>query len=325
MRTWFKSLLVLLLVLFVAVGCVNSNGRQVPPTVLQSIPINSVEYTAYGDADYVTAFVIEPVTSYLVPVSLSCKLLDVPPIDFVIAVLNGDIEVPGFRTVGTVQARIEQASLVDGLVTLEMSSGFQSWVMRNLVDERNFVQAAVLSLTGFDDVETIRFVTNGKEIHGTVFVYPMDLPIYRPQIVNSVPTSGQNAILYLRLRSAKLLVPYTKPVEESDPLVVLNELIKFKGSDNLVSPVPGGLILKGLRIEDGTALLNLDKSAVTHIMQGTLDEQSVLDAMVHTLLEFSGIQRVQILVDGRVLGPLSTNVDLSRAIGKTPINQVIIP
>ena len=72
-------------------------------------------------------------------------------------------------------------------------------------------------------------------------------------------------------------------------------------------------------------LFRSDKSAVTHIMQGTLDELLVLDAMVHTLLEFSEIKRVQILVDGRVLGPLSTNVDLSRAIGKTPINQVIIP
>lgn len=325
MRIWFKLLLVLLLALFVAVGCVNSNGRQIPPALLQSIPMNSVEYTAYGDAEYVTAFVLEPATSFLVPVSLSCKLAELSPMDFAIAVLNGDIEVPGFRTVGTVQARIENVSLVDGLVTLEMSGDFQSWVMRNLVDERNFVQATLLSLTGFDDVETIQFVSNGKEIHGTVLVYPMDLPIYRPQIVNSVPSFGQNAILYLRLRSAKLLVPFSKPVEERDPLVALNELVKFKGSDNLVSPVPGGLIVKGLRVEDGTALLNLDKSAVTHIMQGTLDERLVLDAMVHTLLEFSEIKRVQILVDGRVLGPLSTNVDLSRAIGKTPINQVIIP
>lgn len=144
-------------------------------------------------------------------------------------------------------------------------------------------------------------------------------------MVNSVPSSGASAILYLRLRGANLLVPYTKLVEKRDPLVVLNELLRFKGTDNLVSPVLGGLVVKGLRIENGIALLNLDKSAVTHIMQGTLDEQLVLDAMVHTLLEFTEIRQVQVLIDGRVLGPLSTNVDLSRAIGKTPINKQLLP
>ena len=325
MRIGMKLLSIVLLVFFVAVGCVNSNGRHVPPSVLQSIPINSVEYTAHGDAEYVTAFVLERSTNYLVPISLNRKSADVEPIDFAIAVLNGDVEVPGFRAVGAVQARIENASLVDGLVTLEMSSGFQSWVMRNLVDERNFVQATVLSLTGFVDVNAIQFFSNGREIHGTVFVFPMDRPISRPQIANSVPSSGISAILYLRLRGTNLLVPYTKLVDRRDPLGVLNELLRFKGSDNLVSPIPGGLTVKGLRIEDGSAMLNLDKSAVTHIMQGTLDEQLVLDAMVHTLLEFSEIRQVQILVDGRVLGPLSTNVDLSRAIGRTPINKQALP
>ena len=130
----------------------------------------------------------------------------------------------------------------------------------------------------------------------------MDRPISRPQIANSVPSSGISAILYLRLRGTNLLVPYTKLVDRRDPLGVLNELLRFKGSDNLVSPIPGGLTVKGLRIEDGSAMLNLDKSAVTHIMQGTLDEQLVLDAMVHTLLEFSEIRQVQILVDGREIG-----------------------
>ncbi|KAF0197674.1 MAG: lipoprotein LpqB GerMN domain-containing protein [Bacillota bacterium] len=324
MRFGLKLLSIVLLVFLVTVGCVNTNGRHIPPSLLQSISINSVEYTAYGDAGYVTVFVLERATSYLVPVSLS-KPADVQPIDYAIAILNGDVEVPGFRTFGTVQARIERASFVDGLVTLEMPSGFQSWVMRNLVDERNFVQATVLTLTGFVDVEAIQFFSNGREVHGTVFVYPMDRPILRPQVVNTAPSSGLSAILYVRLRSANLLVPYTKLVERRDPLWVLNELFKFKGSDNLVSPIPGTLIVKGLRIEDGTALLNLDKSAVTHIMQGALDEQLVLDAIVHTLLEFSEIRQVQILIDGRVLGPLSTNIDLSRAIGKTPINQLIIP
>lgn len=325
MRTGLKLLSALLLVLFVAVGCVNGNGRQVPPALLQSIPLNLVEYTAYGDAEYVTAFVTERATGYLVPVSLSRRPADVHPIDFAIAVLNGDIEVPGFSTVGTVQARIERATLADGLVTLEMASGFQNWVMRNLVDERNFVQATVLSLTGFIDVKAVQFFSNGKEVHGTVYVFPMDRPISRPHMVNSVPSSGQSAIFYLRLRGVNLLVPYTKLVERRDPLGVVNELLKFKGSDNLVSPIPGGLVVKGLRVEDGTALLNLDQSAVSHIMQGTLDEQLVLDAMVHTLLEFSEIKQVQVLIDGRVLGPLSTNVDLSRAIGKTPINKQLLP
>jgi len=317
-------MLLVLVVFFVAVGCVNGNGKQIPPATLQSVPTHVVEYTAYGDSEYVTIYLVESNSNYIVPTSVR-READDSPLSLALSVLNGELQVPNFRGVAAPQAFIEDAVLADGVITLNMPASFQSWVMRNLAEERNFIQATVLTLTSFKDITSVRFLANGRDLFGTVFVYSMDRPIPRPQIINSSPESGASVVLYLRLRGTNVLVPYTKTVERRDPLLALNELLRFKGHDTLASPIPGGITIKGLRVDDGTAYLNLDKSAVTHIMQGTLDEHLVLDSLVHTLIEFQEIRQVQILVDGRVLGPLSNNVDLSRAIGRTPINKQLLP
>lgn len=323
MRMGSRFIAIMLLVLFVAVGCANSNGKTPSPsTLLQSIPVQAVEYTAYGDAEYVTVYMLHKTANYLVPISVE-REVELTPFDKSVELLNGSLQIGDFRTVGSPQSQIHGAVLQDGIVTLQMAAGFQNWVVRNLAEERNFVQAAVLTFTSFCDVTAVQFLADSHRVFGTVSQYSLEKPIPRPQIVNSAPGSAASVILYLRLRGTNILVPYSKQVERREPLSGLNELFNFRGIDDLVSPIPGGINIKSLRIEDGTAVLNLDKGAVSHILQGTLDEQLVLDGLIHTLLEFSEVRQIQILIDGRVLGPVGTNVDLSRTIGRTPVNRYL--
>jgi len=83
--------------------------------------------------------------------------------------------------------------------------------------------------------------------------------------------------------------------------------------------------MQSVRVEDGIATVNLDKTSVSLLLQGALDERLVLDALVYTLLEFPEVKQVRFLVDGRVLGPLGSHVDLSRPLGRTPINMLPAP
>ena len=80
--------------------------------------------------------------------------------------------------------------------------------------------------------------------------------------------------------------------------------------------------MRGVAVEDDVAIVDLERRVVNLFLQGAFNEQIVVDALVHTLLEFPEISQVQFLIDGRVLGPVSANIDLSRPLGRTPINLV---
>jgi spore germination protein GerM len=208
------------------------------------------------------------------------------------------------------------------VLTLDMPPAFQAWVTRNLAEERAFVKAAVLTLTSFQDITAVRFTINGRPMRASVGPFELAEPISRPTAVNSLPAANNATVLYLKLRDSDLLVPWAVPAPRRDPAVALQELIRFRGHERLVSPVPRNLAVQSVRVEEGLAIVNLDKASVSLFLQGTVNQQLVLDALVYTLLEFPGIKGVQFLVDGRVLAPLGANIDLSKPIGRTGINRV---
>lgn len=327
MRVTLKLIVAVMLVCFVAVGCVNSYGRApvAPPSMLHAVSIPSCEYSTNSDIDYVSVYVLERASGLLVPISVSRKADDPPPVEFAVSLLNGGFSASNYRLFGVPQSRIQQVSLDNSILTVTLPPEFQTWVTRNLAEERGFVQSVVLTFTSFQDVEAVRFMTNGKPMYGTVGQFQLDKPIPRPQSVNAAVVNGASAVLYLRLRNSNVLVPLSRPVEKRDPATALLELVKFRGTDSLVSPLPASVSVKSVRVENGVATVNLDKNVVTLLLQGAFDEQLVLDALVHTLLEFVEIKQVQLLVDGRVLGPLGSNVDLSRPLSRTPINKLVAP
>lgn len=327
MRFALKLSVVVVLVVFVAVGCVSSHGRipVAPPAVLSSVSAPVSEYTTTGGTDYVSIYVLERTSGFLAPVSVPRKADDPPPVEYAVSLLNGGFSSSNYRLFGAPQSRIQRVTLENNVLTVTFSPAFQTWVTRNLAEERGFVQSVVLTFTSFQDVAAVRFMTNGHPMHGTVGHFQLDRPVPRPQVVNATVSSGASAVLYLRLRNANVLVPLSRPVEKREPDTALSELIRFRGTDSLVSPLPANVAVKSVRVENGVATVNLDKNVVTLMLQGAFDEQVVLDAVVHTLLEFPEVKQVQFLVDGRVLGPLGSNVDLSRPLSRTPINKLVSP
>lgn len=320
MRKW---LLVLVLVaLSLAVSCTNEPSRApLVPLVAHNAHSQRAHYTASGESPFVVVYVLERATGWIVPLSVA-REPGQTPLEQAVRLLNDGAWPEDFRTLGAGQSRIQGTTLRDTVLTVDMPPAFQAWVTRNLAEERSFVKATVLTLTSFRDITAVRFTINGLPMHGAVGSFQLAEPIGRPTAVNSLLATGNSVVLYLRLRDADLLVPWAVPAARRDPAVALQELIRFRGHEKLVSPVPNNLSVQSVRVGEGLAIVNLDKASVSLFLQGTVNQQLVLDALVYTLLEFPDIKEVQFLVDGRVLAPLGSNLDLSRPIGRTEINRV---
>ncbi|MBT9157511.1 MAG: hypothetical protein DDT36_00493 [Firmicutes bacterium] len=321
MRAWMKMFVVVLLALFMATGCLNVARRG---TDAPTAPV-ATSYTTDGNAPFVSVFVVHQASSHLVPVSVSRKLDGSSPVEQAVFLINGGFVSPGFRLPGGPEARIVGVSHQGSTLEVEMTGAFQAWVSRNQAEQRTFIGAVVLTLTTFADVEAVRLVIAGRPVQGVVGGFNLSHPLARPSAINSVQLAEPHVVLYARMPDRDLLVPITVPVPRREPAMALQALLNFPPSDGLVSPVPRGVQFRGISVENGVAIVNLDKTVVNLFLRGAFHEQIVVDALVQTLLEFPQVKKVQFLVDGRVLGPLSANIDLSAPIGRTPINHIVLP
>ena len=317
-----KWLLVLVLVaLSLAVSCTTEPSRApLVPLASENTHSPRVRYTASGDSPFVVVYVVERATGWIVPLSVTRDPSQTPLEQAVSLLRNGSLP-QDFRTLGASQSRVQGLTLRDSVLTVDMPPAFGVWVTRNLAEERAFVKAMVLTLTTFQDIASVRFTINGLPMHGAVGPFQLAETINRPTAVNSLLAAGNSLVLYLRLRDTDMLVPWSIPSARREPAVALQELIRFRGHERLASPVPGNLAVQSVRVEEGLAIVSLDKASVSLFLQGAFNQQFVLDALVYTLLEFTDIKEVQFLVDGRVLAPLGSNIDLSRPIGRTAINR----
>ncbi|MBT9133543.1 MAG: hypothetical protein DDT39_01184 [Firmicutes bacterium] len=324
LRKWWL-VFVLVALSLVTVSCANEQSRApMVPFATESIHNQRSQYTSYGDSPFVVVYVLDRATGLVVPVSVIREPSETP-LEQTVRLLNAGSLPQSLRPLGASQSRIQGLTLGDSLLTVEMPPAFQSWVTRNLAEERAFVKAAALTFTSFQDIRAVQFRINGLPMHGAVGPFQLAQTLSRPMAVNSLLADSNSLVLYLRLRDSDLLVPWAIPSARREPAVALHELARFRGHERLVSPVPASLSVQSVRVETGLAIVNLDKASVSLFLQGTTNQQLVLDALVYTLLEFPDIKEVLFLVDGRVLGPLGSNVDLSRPIGRTAINRLPTP
>ncbi|CVI66170.1 Sporulation and spore germination [Clostridiales bacterium CHKCI001] len=79
--------------------------------------------------------------------------------------------------------------------------------------------------------------------------------------------------------------------------IVLNCLIQGPEDDSCITTLPSNLKILGVSVKDGTCYVNLDKSFLTE----TMDVEAYIPvySIVNSLAELPGVQRVQILVDGK--------------------------
>ncbi|MFA7533729.1 MAG: GerMN domain-containing protein, partial [Tissierellaceae bacterium] len=148
------------------------------------------------------------------------------------------------------------------------------------------------------------------------------------EIINIVEEDGmRKTVMYFR-NSDGYLVPIMRkiPWEEGIARVTLNNMVDspelreaLRGTG--LSPViPIGTEIVGITIDDETALCKVDFSEDVLNNQTEKDEENFIKGVVYTLTEFPAIEKVQILVGGKILPNMTFGGDIEGPIARENIN-----
>lgn len=145
--------------------------------------------------------------------------------------------------------------------------------------------------------------------------------------INPLPAkSTVDLVLYFADDQATEILPEFRRVEvPSDPSqriphekLAVQELLKGPSDALLKRTLPPEARLLSLEVTDGVAFVNFSKEMQTKHWGGSTGEGMTLASLVNTLTEFQGIQKVQILIDGKtvetLVGHFETSLPLARAI-----------
>ncbi len=94
----------------------------------------------------------------------------------------------------------------------------------------------------------------------------------------------------------------------------LEALVEGPRSKQLVSVLPQGTRVISYQVQNRIVYVNLNRDFVVNHPGGSLGELVTIYAVVNTLTEMPSIDRVQILVEGRVIPTLAGHVEIVRPL-----------
>ncbi len=113
------------------------------------------------------------------------------------------------------------------------------------------------------------------------------------------------------LTAEKRVIPKTPGVARA----AMNELIKGPTAQSgLYATIPPGTRLMDIKIEDGLATVDFSEAIKSKHPGGSAGESLTIGSIVNTLTQFPTVQKVQILVEGRVVETLAGHLDISKPL-----------
>ena len=113
--------------------------------------------------------------------------------------------------------------------------------------------------------------------------------------------------------------------EKIDEITVLTELIKGATVSEAISVIPPSTKVLSCETKDGICYVNLSNDFIEKKPQGSTSETMLIESIVYTLTELSGIDKVMFLIEGEkieVYGQMVFNEPFVRTAG-VPVNVVL--
>ncbi|MCA1031960.1 GerMN domain-containing protein [Bacillus timonensis] len=212
----------------------------------------------------------------------------------------------GFRAVLPQDTQVD-VNMKEDTIIVDFSKEFANYQAE---DEMKILQAITWTLTQFENIKNVQIRINGHElnempVNGT----PVSEGLNRADGINldnstvvDITNSRPVTLYFLAEHNGKeYYVPITRRIknsEEDNIFAVVNELIKGPSySSNLLSDFQANVKLLGATYVDGKVTLNFNEAIF-----GSFDEKMiskhVLNSLVLSLTEQSGVESVSITVDG---------------------------
>lgn len=131
-------------------------------------------------------------------------------------------------------------------------------------------------------------------------------------------TGQMTLTLYFADEQAMYLLPEVREVPKTEAVAraALEELVKGPQVTGHVKTIPAGTRLLGIRVENGLAYVDFSREFVDNHPGGSAGETMTVYSVVNTLTEFSSIQKVKFLVEGKEIETLAEHMDLTQPVGR---------
>ncbi|MDP3058001.1 MAG: GerMN domain-containing protein, partial [bacterium] len=181
----------------------------------------------------------------------------------------------------------------------------------------------VNTLVGVQGIEKVQFLVEGVPI--TNFAEQSMSSILGKQDVLRVELS-----LYFGNSKADGLVLEKRSVVSLSPnleRLIIKEIVKGPNSSNGRATVPAPTKLLSVKVEGGVATTDFSKEIVTMHSGGSAGEAMTILSIVYSLTELPHINKVQLMLEGKVEGAMFghgiTNVPIGRIAAGLPIEAAI--
>jgi len=219
---------------------------------------------------------------------------------------------------------IRGLTIRDGLAKVDFSDEFLRY---NTSKEKIVVDAVVLTLTEFPNVDKVQFMVGGKNLSKLPGGTAVDKPLKRSDIQIN-PETAANAtgqtrpvVLYFSAQSPEnyvYFVPVTRRIANTDNILaaVVNELAVGPVADSgLLHDVPVSAKVKSARLSAlKVAEIDFTEDIYT-VGKGNVAETALLGSLVLSLTQVSDVTGVKITVDSKT-PKMPSGTDVSKTILK---------
>ncbi|MBR5508226.1 MAG: GerMN domain-containing protein [Clostridia bacterium] len=165
----------------------------------------------------------------------------------------------------------------------------------------------ICTLCQFENIKKVKFYVNGKDMCDSFGEGDIILPMGSEKIMTDSPAEeGSNTekfvTLYFTDKKGKKLYAETRKAVMSDNSIektVIKELIKGPVSDDYCAIIPENTQLLSIETTEEVCFVNFTGTFIEGLETGSAKEKTAVYSVVNSLTRIAGIEKVQILIDGK--------------------------
>ncbi len=218
--------------------------------------------------------------------------------------LKGPSDSSKFETNISKDTKVLDARVENENLTVDFSKEFN--VFSGSLHEAAVVSSVVDTMLQFGELKKVKILVEGQEL-----IAPSGEPYGDLEFIdfNIGDMSEKEITLYFADSQAMYMVPekrsvlVKKDIEDAEFYrIILEELIKGPGSENLYRTIPEEVKVEYIEVEGDLLKVDFSEEMHTKHWRGAAGEAMTVNSIANTMTEFETIKRVMPTVDG---GPLS--------------------
>lgn len=233
-------------------------------------------------------------------------------IDAVMSKLLGGPSNPEHKSIigeGVTLRGFSQSKTEYGTINIDLGGDFyqSSSDTRLASDELLARYSIICTLCQFENIRKVKFYVNGEDLRSMGGKGDIVQPMGSDDIFMNSPSGAESqtekfVTLYFTDKHGNKLYPETRKATMADSSLektIINELIKGPLSEELEPTLPRTLELASLETTEEVCFVNLTSSSLSKLDSDGVRMKTAVYSIVNSLTRIAGIEKVQILIDGK--------------------------